>query len=171
MKAKILFLDDIFNDSYKELCTPDQLIWDDNWVEALEEMFAESERRIDVAFDLIKSGDITSWRELIEGEKPDIILLDLFWPHEAYIRYGNRRRGADVSLETLSRIRQCYPSLPVVCFTVRPDKELMERAYGAGATFFLEKVSLATSEVQSPLRYILFYLLQKEDMQEHRLAV
>lgn len=53
------------------------------------------------------------------------------------------------------------PALPIVCYTIKPGKGLMERAYSAGAAFFLEKVPLALPEVHSLLKYILIYLFRK----------
>ena len=59
-------------------------------------------------------------------------------------------------------IRQRYPDLPVIQYTVKPDKEIMDRAYEAGATFFLEKVPLAIAEVHSALKYIMIYLMRNK---------
>ena len=84
MKAKILFFDDIFSDLFRAHHDKEQLVWDDNWVAALEREFTDPKRNIGgPTFELIKSGDIRSWRELIEKERPNILLVDLFWPEEA----------------------------------------------------------------------------------------
>jgi len=37
----------------------------------------------------------------------------------------------------------------------------MEKVYDAGATFFLEKISISMSEVQRPLMYIVIHLLRQ----------
>ncbi|PIP37838.1 MAG: hypothetical protein COX19_15610 [Desulfobacterales bacterium CG23_combo_of_CG06-09_8_20_14_all_51_8] len=161
MSVKILFLDDIFSPLFRKQFPADQLIWDDNWISSLEQGLADSEAKIGVCIELVKSGDIDSCRELIKKEKPDLVLLDLFWPEDAQRKFGDRRRATDIAIDTLKRIREAFPVLPVICYTVQPDRELMEEAYAAGATIFLEKVVLALAEIQSPLKYILFYLLRQ----------
>ncbi|MEE4353547.1 MAG: response regulator [Desulfatiglans sp.] len=161
MKAKILFFDDIFSDLYREQLSPEHLMLDDNWVSALIEALTGKTDDSDVVFEVIKSGEIDTWRELIEKEKPDLILLDLFWPQQAFIKFEDRSRGSDISMEILPEIRSSFPNLPLVCYTIKPDKGMMERAYSKGATFFLEKVPLALPEVHSPLKFILIYLSKK----------
>ena len=44
---------------------------------------------------------------------------------------------------------------------MHPERELMERAYAAGATIFLEKVAIAMQEIQGPLKYVIYYLLRQ----------
>ncbi|MFZ2634648.1 MAG: hypothetical protein WA081_07355 [Desulfosalsimonadaceae bacterium] len=162
MNAKILFLDDIFSPLFRKQFPPDQLIWDDNWISSVEQGLADSETKIGVNLEFIKSGDIDSCPELIKKEKPDLVLLDLFWPEDAQRKFGDRSRATDISIDTIKRIRESFPVLPVICYTVQPDRELMEEAYAAGATIFLEKVVMAMPEIQSPLKYILFYLLRQK---------
>jgi len=161
MKARILFFDDIFSDLFRERLSPEHLALDDNWVSAVSEALAGKNDDSDVVFEVIKNGNIHAWRELIEKEKPDLLLLDLFWPQEAFVKFKDRNRGSDISMGILPDIRKAFPDLPIICYTIRPGKGLMERAYSAGATFFLEKVPLALPEVHSPLKYILIYLLRK----------
>lgn len=163
MKAKILFLDDIFSDLFRKQIPSDQLVWDDNWVSAVTDAILESNQNTDVVFNVIKSGEIEAWDDLVKKEKPDIILLDLFWPEQAVVKYNDRRRGTDISLDILFKIRKAYPDLPVVCYTVKPEKSLLDQAYQNGATFFLEKVTLAMPEIHSPLRYIFIYLLRQAE--------
>ena len=91
---------------------------------------------------------------------PDIVLLDLYWYEEAKKTYGDVRKAVDISLDALKGMRKDYPDLPVIQYTVKPDKETMESAYEAGATFFLEKVPMAIAEVQSALKYIMIYLMR-----------
>jgi DNA-binding response OmpR family regulator len=64
----------------------------------------------------------------IQGEAPDILLLDLDMPE------GD-------SLEALARLRAepRWRSLPVVVVTGREDVEAVERAFAAGATSFVVK--------------------------------
>jgi DNA-binding NarL/FixJ family response regulator len=162
MNAKILFLDDIFSPLFRKQFPADQLIWDDNWISSVEQGLADSETKIGVNLEFIKSGDIDSCPELIKKEKPDLVLLDLFWPEDAQRKFGDRSRATDISIDTIKRIRESFPVLPVICYTVQPDRELMEAAYAAGATIFLEKVVMAMPEIQSPLKYILFYLLRQK---------
>ena len=162
MNAKILFLDDIFSPLFRKQFPADQLIWDDNWISSVEQGLADSETKIGVNLEFIKSGDIDSCSELIKKEKPDLVLLDLFWPEDAQRKFGDRSRATDISIDTIKRIRESFPVLPVICYTVQPDRELMEEAYAAGATIFLEKVVMAMPEIQSPLKYILFYLLRQK---------
>ena len=161
MKVKILFFDDIFSDLFRKQNDSEQLIWDDNWVSSIEEELTDSKYNIGTTFELAKSGDIESWQEIVTKEKPDIILLDLFWPEQAKLKYGDGRRGMDISLEVIPAIRKVFPSLPVVCYTVKPDQDMLEKAYQAGATLFLEKVPLAIPEVHSSLKFILIYLLRQ----------
>ena len=161
MKAKILFFDDIFSDLFREQLSPEHLALDDNWVSAITEALTGKNDDSDAVFDVKTSGKIDAWQELIEKEKPDLLLLDLFWPQEAFIKFEDRARGSDISMEILPEIRRSFPDLPIVCYTIKPGKGMMERAYGEGATLFLEKVPLALPEVHSPLKYILIYLLRK----------
>mgnify|MGYP000356768479 CR=1 FL=1 len=161
MKAKVLFFDDIFSKRFRDELPPDQLVWDDNWVSAVEKGLAESDNRSGSIFELIKTGDINTWPESIERERPDIVLIDLFWPAEAAVQFNDRSRGADIALSAIAGIRGEYPELPIVCYTLKPDKALLEKAYKDGATMFLEKVALALPEVQSPLKFIFIYLLKQ----------
>lgn len=159
MKIKVLFLDDIFSDMFRKTHDIEQLAFDDAWVESIEKELTNS--KIDgIHFNIVKSGEIDQWPNLIEQEKPDIVLLDLYWYEQA----KNRGHGTaiDISLEALKAIRNAYPGLPVIQYTVKPDKETMDRSYDAGATFFLEKVPLAIAEVHSALKYLMIYLMRKK---------
>jgi CheY-like chemotaxis protein len=160
MKAKILFLDDIFSDRFRKQLSPEHLALDENWVSALSSALTERNDLTDITFELVKCGDIDACQKVIEKERPNVVLLDLFWPEEAFAKYKDRNRGSEISLEALSKIRKAFPDLPVICYTVKPGKELLEAAYSRGATFFLEKLPLALPEVQSPLQYVLIYLLK-----------
>ena len=162
MKAKVLFFDDIFSDLFRRDLPADQLVWDDNWVAALEQGLTESDQRTGFIFDLVKSGNIESCIDQIKVEKPDIVMIDLFWPAEAAAKYGDRNLGSNISFDAMKLIRQEFPELPIICYTLKPDKEVMDKAYQSGATIFLEKISLALAEVQSPLKYILIYLLKNK---------
>ena len=161
MRAKILFFDDIFSDLFRKQNDSEQLMWDDNWVSSIEEELIDSKYNIGTTFELAKSGDIETWQDIVTKEKPDIILLDLFWPEQAKLKYDDGRRGMDISLEVIPEIRKAFPALPVVCYTVKPDQDMLEKAYRAGATLFLEKVPLAIPEVHSSLKFILIYLLRQ----------
>jgi DNA-binding NarL/FixJ family response regulator len=88
--------------------------------------------------------------------------LDLYWYEQAKKTYGDVRKAVDVSIDALKGIRKAYPDLPVIQYTVKPDKEIMDLAYAAGATFFLEKVPLAIAEVHSALKYIMIYLMRNK---------
>ena len=160
MKAKILFFDDIFSDRFREKLSPEHLALDENWVAAVTKALTEPDDITDMTFELSKHGDIEAWKEIIEKEKPNVILLDLFWPEEAFVKYKDRSRGSDISLEALESIRKAFPDLPVVCYTVKPDKALLDGTYARGATIFMEKLPLALPEVQRPLKYVLLYLLK-----------
>ncbi len=161
MRAKILFFDDIFSDLFRKQNDSEQLMWDDNWVSSIEEELTDSKYNVGTTFELAKSGDIELWQDIVAKEKPDIILLDLFWPEQAKLKYDDGRRGMDISLEVIPRIRKAFPLLPVVCYTVKPDQDMLEKAYRAGTTLFLEKVPLAIPEVHSSLKFILVYLLRQ----------
>ena len=161
MKVKVLFFDDIFSDLFRKEHDAEQLVWDDNWVSSIEEELTDPKCDIGTTFKLAKSGEIESWHEIITNENPDILLLDLFWPEQAKLKYNDKRRGMDISLETIPEIRKAFPSLPIVCYTVKPDQNMLEKAYRAGVTLFLEKVPLALPEVHSSLKYIFIYLLRQ----------
>lgn len=161
MKAKILFFDDIFSDLFRNRQDKDQLIWDDNWVAALEKEFSDPKQNTGTTFELVKSGDIHSWRELIEKETPDILVIDLFWPEEARKKFNNERRGDEISLGIISEIRNEFADMPVISYTFKPNQEILEQAYAAGTTLFLEKVALAPPEVHSALKYFCVYLIRQ----------
>ena len=161
MKAKVLFFDDIFSDLFRKQHDSEQLVWEDNWISSIEEGLLNPKEDVGITFALVRNGDIESWRKIVTNENPDIMLLDLFWPEQAKLKYGDVRRGMDISLEIIPKIRKAFPSLPVVCYTMKPDQNMLEKAYCAGATLFLEKVPLAVPEVHSSLKYIFIYLLQQ----------
>lgn len=161
MKVKVLFFDDIFSDLFREKHEKEELTWDDNWIDSIFKALDDSTQRIGVSFEVIKSGEIDSWEALIKKEDPDIILLDLFWVEQAQQKYNDRNRAMDISMDAMQQICKAFPDLPVVCYTIKPDHELMERAFKSGATFFLEKVPLAIPEVHSALKYIFIHLMRQ----------
>jgi DNA-binding NarL/FixJ family response regulator len=161
VNIKVLFLDDIFSDTFRKTLDPEQLVFDDTWVASIEKELTNT-TIIGVDFQIIKSGDIDGWRALLKKEKPDLVLLDLYWHEQAKKKYGDARKAVDISLDALKEIRKVYPELPVIQYTLKPDKEIMDRSYAAGATFFLEKVPLAIAEVHSALKYIMIYLLRNK---------
>ncbi len=159
MKAKILFFDDIFSDAFRETLDSHELLWDDNWVKAVETSLTEGKKTAGMDFKLVKSGEIENSLDVIEAQKPDALLLDMFWAEQAKQLHGDGSKGVEVGLGALRRIRAVHPDLPIVAYTMKPDVTLMERAYAAGATFFAEKNPMALPEVQNALVYILHYLL------------
>lgn len=161
MKIKILFLDDIFSEAFRNTLGTEQLVFDDTWVESLENECATA-KNLGVNFEIVKSGDIDGWQTLIEKEKPDLVLLDLFWHEQAKTKYGDTRKAVDISLDTLKGLRKAYADLPVIQYTLKPDKEIMDRSYAAGATLFLEKVPLAIPEAHSGLKYAMIYLMRNK---------
>ena len=102
MKAKILFFDDIFSDRFREKLSAEHLALDENWVAAVTKALTEPDDLTDITFELSNHGDIDAWKELIEKEKPDVLLLDLFWPEEAFVKYKDRRIPKKRSREGLS---------------------------------------------------------------------
>lgn len=160
MKIKVLFLDDIFSDMFRQTHDSEQLAFDDAWVESIEKELSSS-KIAGVDFEIVKSGDIDQWQSLIDLEKPDLVLLDLYWYEQAK-KTGGAQSAVDISLDALKGMRKAYPDLPVIQYTVKPDKEIMDRSYAAGATFFLEKVPLAVAEVHSALKYIMIYLMRNK---------
>lgn len=160
MKIKVLFLDDIFSDIFRRTHDGEQLAFDDAWVESIERELANN-KIAGIDFEIIKSGDIDNWPNLIDTEKPDVVLLDLYWYEQAKAK-GDATQAFDISLEALRGIRKSYPTLPVIQYTVKPDKKIMDSSYEAGATFFLEKVPLAVPEVHSALKYLMIYLMQSQ---------
>ncbi|GAB6907099.1 hypothetical protein DESC_390057 [Desulfosarcina cetonica] len=159
MKIKVLFLDDIFSDLFRQTLDQEQLVFDDTWSASLEREFSRT-RDIGADFEIVKSGDIENWQQLIEKERPDIVLLDLYWHEHARKKWGDVRRAVDISLDTLKQLRKRYKDLPVIQYTLKPNQQLMEQSYAAGATFFLEKVPLAIAEVHCSLKYIMIYLMR-----------
>lgn len=158
MKIKVLFLDDIFSEIFRRTHDGEQLAFDDAWVDSIGRELSNN-KIAGIDFEIVKSGEIEEWPSLIDSEKPDIVLLDLYWYEQAKAK-GDATRAVDISLEALRGIRKSYPTLPVVQYTVKPDKEIMDASYDAGATFFLEKVPLAIPEVHSALKYLMIYLMQ-----------
>ena len=159
MKINVLFLDDIFSEIFRQTLDGEQLAFDDAWVSSIEKSLCESNME-GLDFKIFKSGNIDRWHSLIDQEKPDVVLLDLYWPEHAR-KSGDDRSAVDISLTALKAIREAYPDLPVVQYTVKPDMETMQRSYDAGASFFLEKVPLAIAEVHSTLKYLMVYLTTK----------
>ena len=159
MKIKVLFLDDIFSDLFRQTLDQEQLIFDDTWSESLVREFSRT-RDMGVTFEVVKSGAIDDWKQLIEKEKPDIVLLDLYWHEHARKKWGDVRKAVDISLDTLKALRSAYKDLPVIQYTLKPNQQLMEQSYEAGATFFLEKVPLAIAEVHCALKYIMIHLMR-----------
>ncbi|BBO85996.1 hypothetical protein DSCO28_65620 [Desulfosarcina ovata subsp. sediminis] len=162
MKVKILFFDDIFSTLFRNEHKETDLVWDDTWVSSLEKALAGANDRLDVNFSLVKSGEIESWKRIVEEEKPDVIIMDHYWPEHAWKKYGDRERGGEISMDTLRNIRQTFPDLPVISYTIKPNRELLEAAYANGVTFFLEKVAMAVPEVHNALKYIIIYLLRNK---------
>ncbi|GAB6907656.1 hypothetical protein DESC_10006 [Desulfosarcina cetonica] len=161
MKVKILFFDDIFSHLFRSEHDKNTLVWDDAWVESLETALVGKNDRLNLDFSLVKSGDIDSWQSIVEKEKPDVIIMDHYWPEHAWKKYGDRERGGEISLETLRQIRETFPDLPVISYTIKPDRELLDSAYASGVTFFMEKVAMAVPEVHNALKYIIIYLLRR----------
>lgn len=161
MDINVLFLDDIFSEAFRKTLDPEQLAFDDAWVDAIEKELTNA-KIIGVDFHITKSGDIDGWRALLKKEKPDLVLLDLYWHEQAKKKYGDSRKAVNISLDALREIRKVYPDLPVIQYTLKPNKDMMDRAYAAGATFFLEKVPLAIAEVHSALKYIMIYLMRNK---------
>ena len=159
MTIKVLFLDDIFSDIFRRTLDPEQLVFDDMWVSSIEKELTNS-KIIGVDFEIIKSGDIDAWQATMKKEAPDLVLLDLYWHEQARQKYGDTRKAVDISLDALKDMRKIYPDLPIIQYTLKPDKDIMEKSYAAGATFFLEKVPLAVAEVHSALKYIMIYLMR-----------
>ncbi|MDQ7784011.1 MAG: response regulator [Desulfomonilaceae bacterium] len=163
MSTKILFLDDIFSDQFRRKLSSEHLAFDDGWVSAVTKTLTNGSDDTGRAFQVIKSGDLVNWRALVEKEKPDVVLLDCFWPELALAKFGDTKREAEVGLSIIPEMRKTFPELPIICYTVKPNEDLIDRAYRLGASFFLEKVPLAMPEVQSPLKYVVIYLLRQRN--------
>lgn len=162
MKVKILYFDDIFSNLFRKEHKETDLVWDDNWVNSLENALTDANDRLGVTFSLVKSGEIESWKRIVEEERPDVILMDYYWPEQAWKKYGDRERGGEISMDALREIRQSFPDLPVISYTIKPDSKVLDTAYGNGVTFFLKKVSMAVPEVHDALKYIIIYLLRNK---------
>ena len=81
------------------------------------------------------------WTEKLYGEPWDMIISDLPMPD----------RGG---LDTIQRIRQRLPTLPVLILTLYPKESYATRAMNAGAAGFLGK-DAAPEELISAVRQIL----------------
>lgn len=162
MKIKVLFFDDIFSEMFRETHDSEQLAFDDAWVASIEKELTNP-KIAGVDFEIVKSGDIDQWQTLIDREKPDMVLLDLYWYEQAK-KTGGAQSAVDIGLDALKDLRKAFPDLPVIQYTVKPDKEIMDRSYAAGATFFLEKVPLAIAEVHSALKYLMIYLMRTKQV-------
>lgn len=162
MTAKILILDDIYSDIFRNKLQKDQLAWDDNWAASIEQALTSQDSIEGSEFNVVKSGEIDSVSDIMQKEKPDAVILDLFWPENANQNFGDRSRGMDISMEALKIIREKDKKIPVICHTVKPNKETLDTAYENGATFFLEKISVAIPEVQKHLKYIIMNLLRND---------
>lgn len=162
MNVKILFFDDIFSSPFRMAHTENELVWDDNWVNSIEKALNDPNDRLGVNFTLVKSGEIENSKSIVEKEKPDIVLLDHYWPEQAWKKYGDRKKGGEISIETLRQLRKAFPELPVISYTIQPDRQILEAAYDNGATFFMEKIAMAVPEVHNTLKHVIIYLLRKK---------
>ncbi len=161
MQIKVLFLDDIFSESFRTANAGEQVAFDDAWADAIEKELTNNTLE-NVRIDVVRSGDIDSWRQLIETAKPDIVLLDLYCYEQSKAKYSDVRQAMKVGLDALKAIRGAFPELPIIQYTVKPDRQTMDLCYAAGASFFLEKVPLALPEVHSSLKYIMIHLVRKQ---------
>lgn len=78
----------------------------------------------DVQFEEIEEGE--QWTENLHTENWDMVISDLHMPD----------RGG---LDTLQRIRQSYPQLPVLILSLYPKENYAVRAMKAGAAGYIEK--------------------------------
>ncbi len=74
--------------------------------------------------------------EVIQGSKPDLVLLDLMLP---------RIKGVDV-LKTL-RANASFKTLPILVFSSSAQPGLVEEAWAAGASMFLSKTSTSPKQL------------------------
>ncbi|BBO86882.1 response regulator [Desulfosarcina ovata] len=162
MDVKILFFDDIFSELFRKVHDENELVWDDNWVASLEKALVDPNNRLGVTFTLIKTGEIEAWKKIVEKEQPDIVIMDYYWPEHALKKYGDRKKGGEISLETLSQMRKAFPNLPMISYTIKPDQQTMEAAYNNGVTLFMEKVAMAVPEVHNTLKYIIIYMMRSK---------
>ena len=78
----------------------------------------------DVQFEEIEEGE--EWTETLHTKNWDMVISDLHMPD----------RGG---LDTLQRIRQSYPQLPVLILSLYPKENYAVRAMRAGAAGYIEK--------------------------------
>lgn len=93
--------------------------------------------------DLVIVGEAADGAEVVDqiaATTPDVVLLDLNMPTVN-------------GLEALRRIRQRWPDLPVVVFTVHDDPEYVEEALRSGASGYLVK-SVDSDELLKALRAV-----------------
>jgi DNA-binding NarL/FixJ family response regulator len=87
------------------------------------------------------------WMEKLSGTNWDMVISDLHMPD----------RGG---LDTLQRIRESFPQLPVLILTLSPKKNYAVRAMMAGAAGYIEKdvapdeLIMAVGRILSGKKYI-----------------
>jgi len=162
MDAKILFFDDIFSTELRKTLSPEELVWDDRWVSSVEKALAGGKDAVGVHFNLVKSGEINDLNKKIDEESPDIALVDVCWPEHARAKHNlspDCWSEVKIGTDIVRKIKTCHPELPIVVLSAKPNKDIVNTAYRAGASFFIEKVTTALSDVQSSLTYVFFNLL------------
>jgi DNA-binding NarL/FixJ family response regulator len=89
--------------------------------------------------DLQIVGEARTGQELfaiVAGQPCDVVLLDLLLPDQS-------------GLEVLHKLKQRFPTLPVVLFRVQPEMQYGVRALKAGAAGYLTKSSLPQALVRA----------------------
>ncbi len=102
--------------------------------------------------------DFASGRELINKEKPDLILLDLILPPQA--RGLITELSPQLGLDLLSEIKTKpeTKNIPVVILSNLDEPEVMQEAQKRGADDYLIKIKVLPKDVLAKVRDILTQL-------------
>ena len=86
-----------------------------------EALAAESDLHI-----IAEAGDIPSARRMLEAEQPDLVLVDL-------------SLGQDNGLDLIKEVKETYPGIKLLVFSIHDDTLFAERVLRAGAMGYINK--------------------------------
>ncbi len=95
-------------------------------------------------FEVISASDGVAGLEILEKEKPDIILLDIIMP---------KKDGFSV-LKTI-RSNSAFEKIPIILLTNLGQRENIEKGFELGATSYIIKAHFTPSEIVKKVRDVL----------------
>ena len=102
--------------------------------------------------DVTKAATAGEALEIIEDEDRDgefdVVLLDMMMPDDA-LGAVDTDGGRTTGLALLTQIRQRYPDMPVVVFSVVKEPEIKEEALRLGAKAWVQKPALPSQILQA----------------------